>query len=66
MSDAIEKIRKYIEKSDIQINARHDAKFKEMCAIASELTAVEAVSLAFNYGRIKGYRAAKAEKEAAR
>ena len=65
MNDIVEKIRKYIKENNVKINPRYDATFKEVCAIASEMAALEAVSLAFAYGRVKGYRAAKAEKGAA-
>ena len=65
MNDTVEKIRKYIKGNNAKIDSRYDATFKEVCAIASELSAVDAVVLAFEYGRIKGYRAAKAEKGAA-
>lgn len=61
MSDTIEKIQRYIEKSNVPCNVRYDASFKEVIAMASEMAALDAVVLAFNYGRTKGYRAAKAE-----
>ncbi len=57
----IEKIRKYIEKSSVPRNLRYDASMKEVLALATGMSAVEAVTLAFAYGRAKGYRMAKSE-----
>ena len=58
----IEKIQKYIEDSKAPRNQKYDATFKEVLDIASELGQIEAVALAFDYGRAKGYRAGKAER----
>lgn len=57
----IEKIKQYIKKHNGPSNTQYDARFKEVCAMASELNAIDAVVLAFTYGQVKGYRAAKAE-----
>ncbi len=59
--DTIEKIRQYIKKSNAPRNKPYDATIKEVFAMASGMGAVEAVALAFDYGRAKGYRAAKKE-----
>mgnify|MGYP001066665055 FL=1 len=61
----IEKIRQYIKDSKAPRNGKYDATFKEVIDIASEMGPIEAVAFAFDYGRAKGYRAAKAEKGAA-
>jgi len=60
----IEKIQKYIEKSNVPANLRYDASLREAFAMATELEPVEAVSLAFKYGRAKGFRMANATKGA--
>ncbi len=57
----IEKIQRYIKESNAPRGRRYDASIKEVFAIASELGAVDAVALAFSYGRAKGYQAGKAE-----
>lgn len=59
--DTIEKIRRYINNSAVPRNERYDATFKEVHDIASGMGPIEAVAFAFDYGRAKGYRAAKAE-----
>ena len=58
----IEKMQKYIErtKTGIAIDSQYQMNVQEAVA-ASSLSPLEAVSLAFNYGKAKGYRAAKAE-----
>lgn len=60
--NTIEKIRQYINDSAAPRNEQYDATFKEVFDIASGMGPVEAVALAFDYGRAKGYQAAKAEK----
>ncbi len=57
----IEKVQRYISKNKAPSNPRYDANLNEIFAIAHEMSPVEAVNLAFTYGRAKGYRAAKAE-----
>ena len=57
----IEKMRRYIEKSKVPRTPRYDASINEVIAIASEMSPIEAANFAFVYGRVKGYRAAKAE-----
>ena len=55
----IEKIERYIECTPVNDLARYDMNFPEALAISS-LKPMEAITLAFNYGRAKGCRAAKA------
>lgn len=55
----IEKIQKYIKDSKAPRNQKYDATFEEVINIALEMGRVEAVALAFDYGRAKGYRAGK-------
>ncbi len=59
----IEKIKAYIKKSNVPRNRRYEASMKEVLAMATEMERVEAVTLAFEYGRAKGFRMAKARKE---
>lgn len=60
-STEIEKIKRYIGKHRAPRNPRYDMNMKEALAVTHELTPIEAVNLAFVYGRAKGYRAAKKE-----
>lgn len=62
--EAIEKIRKYISKRGAPRDPCHDASLKEILALASEMSSIEAVHLAFIYGRAKGYQQAKTERRA--
>lgn len=57
----IKKMKRYISKNKVPSNPRYDANLNEIFAIAHEMSPVEAVNFAFAYGRVKGYRAAKAE-----
>lgn len=57
----IEKMRSYIEKHGAPSNPRYDMSIKEALAVAHELGGIEAVNMAFVYGKAKGYRAAKTE-----
>ena len=59
----IEKIKCYIARHKAPIGPRYDANFREVRAMAHQLETVEAIVLAFTYGRAKGYQAAKAEVE---
>lgn len=58
----IEKIKRYIDKTKFN-NDRYSLLFDETIKMAhfADDSPIEAVLLAFNYGRAKGYRAAKAE-----
>lgn len=64
----IEKMKRYIERT--KMNDRLDSLYRMNLAEAFELTmqadassdlSFNAICLAFNYGKAKGYRAAKAE-----
>lgn len=57
----IEKIKRYIAKYGAPRNLHYDIGMKAALAIACEVGGIEAIYMAFNYGRAKGYRAAKAE-----
>lgn len=58
----IEKIRRYIDQTKVDNGGRYDININEMLdlAHAAAQTPIEAVCLAFAYGRAKGCRAAKA------
>ncbi len=60
----IEKIKEYIRKSNVSRNRRYDASWKEVLALTTEIGGVEAIALAFEYGRAKGFRMAKAKERA--
>lgn len=60
----IEKIKRYIEKHGAPSNLHYDMSIKEALAVAHELGGIEAVYMAFVYGKAKGYQAAKAEVKA--
>lgn len=64
----IEKIQRYIERTKLDKN-RMSLGFVEACALTRAATTpddtLEMIALAFNYGKAKGYRAAKAERRAA-
>lgn len=64
----IEKMKRYIEKTKIGTNSRskYAMNFAEAFELAHQALncegfPVEIISLAFDYGKAKGYRAAKAE-----
>ena len=57
----IEKMKRYIEGNKGLYNTRYDVRSKEILAMVLEMEILDAVMLAFSYGRAKGYRAAKAE-----
>ena len=59
----IEKMKRYISKpqsGEFQIGTRYQMCLGEMLEL-SHMSPIDAVCLAFDYGRAKGYRAAKAE-----
>lgn len=65
----IEKMKRYIERTKMDKNDRFYldmAEAFELAVQAYESTSlpVDAISLAFKYGKAKGYRAAKAERRA--
>ena len=61
----IEKMEKYIARTK-KPNARYDLYYWDIDAIyhLMEQNQVQAISLAFTYGRAKGYRAARKEARA--
>ena len=67
----IEKMKRYIERTKMDIknplqyamNMREAFELARMAQTGSNLS-IEAISMAFNYGQAKGYRAAKAERRA--
>lgn len=61
----IEKIKRYIEKNGAPRNLRYDMSLKEALAVVHGVGGAEAVSMAFAYGKAKGYRMAKAEAQKA-
>jgi len=60
MSDC-EKMQNYIDSSPVPHAERYDMTWVEVLALMYDLPRAEAVSLAFRYGRAKGYRQAKQE-----
>lgn len=66
----IEKIKQYVDKYGISRHSRYDMNMIEglelsKIAYEAEDLPLEIIVLAFNYGRAKGYRAAKAEMKGA-
>ena len=62
----IEKMKRYIERTKLNPNDRFYLDMAEAFELAHQARgaidlSLEAISLAFNYGKAKGYRAAKAE-----
>lgn len=59
----IEKMKRYIERTKMKADNSYQLNFLELLdlAHATEETPAEIVCLAFDYGKAKGYRAAKAE-----
>lgn len=65
----IEKIQRYVDKHGISRNSRYGMNVIEglelsKAAYEAKDLPLEIIVLAFNYGRAKGYRAAKAEARA--
>lgn len=63
MNSELEKMRQYIKRNPIPRNPHFTIPSEDVSLIAEELTGVEAVLFALRYGRAKGYRQGKAEKE---
>lgn len=67
----IEKMKRYIERTKMDVknplqyamNIREALELAHMAGTGDALS-IEAISMAFNYGQAKGYRAAKAERRA--
>ena len=62
----IEKMKKYIERTKLDDGGRYKIGMHEAFELARQAyklndLPIEIISLAFNYGKAKGYRAAKAE-----
>lgn len=57
----IEKMKRYIERTKIAAPTNYELGVLEANAIKNAEDALDAVYMAFLYGRAKGYRAAKAE-----
>lgn len=57
----IEKIKQYICKNVVPNSQRYSMSMNEAIAVAHELDRIEAIEIAFIYGKAKGYKAAKAE-----
>jgi hypothetical protein len=62
-TDVRERIERYIELTSIpdDIGNLYDMRFDEWKALADCNQPINVIALAFNYGKAKGYRAAKAE-----
>lgn len=65
----IEKMKRYIERTKLNANDRFYLDMPEAFELAAQAQAssdslLEIISLAFKYGKAKGYRAAKAERRA--
>ena len=61
----IEKMQQYIAQTNADANGEHGLIWNEMAELCEEAHKtdflMEVIALAFNYGKAKGYRAAKAE-----
>lgn len=62
----IEKIQRYVERMKLDVSKRYDMNMIEglelsNAAYTAKALPLEVITLAFNYGRAKGYRAAKTE-----
>ena len=57
----IEKMKRYIELTNVTISDRYEIGLLEVGELKRAEDSVDAIYLAFLYGRAKGYRAAKAE-----
>lgn len=57
----IEKIRAYIDRGKQSVNKAYSLSTSEWIAIRNNCSDLDAIALAFEYGRAKGYRACKAE-----
>lgn len=62
----IEKMRRYIERTHVKDERdTFCMRSRQIKTILAETDLVEAIILAFDYGKAKGYRAAQAERRAA-
>ena len=62
----IERINRYIERTKVKESVKNEMKASEWISISKNGSVLEAIALAFNYGRAKGYRAAMSERKAVR
>lgn len=65
----IEKMKKYISRTPLDKTSRYYMNMTEAFELSKQAHGcgdlpIEMISLAFNYGKAKGYRAAKAERRA--
>ena len=60
----IERIERYISQTQIKESVKTEMKLAEWVSIRDSGSPLDAIALAFEYGRAKGYRAAKAERKA--
>ena len=65
----IEKMKRYIERTNLDDGGHYKIGMHEAFELARQAyklndLPIEIISLAFNYGKAKGYRAAKAERRA--
>ena len=56
----IEKMKRYISNTP-KVSDRYEVGTRQLIALMKGLSEFDALDLAFEYGRAKGYRAAKAE-----
>ena len=56
----LERIKKYIKNTNLNMNTNYNIRVGEMIAVG-QCDFFHAIGLAFQYGQAKGYRAAKAE-----
>ena len=59
--EILKRINRYIDETEIENSIRYAMFTSEATAMFKNLDPAEAIFLAFNYGRAKGYRAAKKE-----
>lgn len=65
-TDARERIERYIQRTKFKSNAKnYGMRTSEWLALCRMIDTAKALGLAFQYGKAKGYRAAKAERRAA-
>lgn len=62
----IERIKRYIERTKVKESVKNEMKASEWISISKNDSVLDAIALAFNYGRAKGYRAAMSERKAVR
>ena len=63
--EIIKKIEKYIKNTKTAKNKRYDMSLNEAVAVYRQEPQIYGITLAFEYGRAKGYRAAQNERKKA-